>query len=139
MLVSGDLRVFLEGRGSFSPSPKSVAQQPQPADLYFSVFHAAGLVQATRQASVGKRGWERASHLICTCLLGSALLWVTCAHTWVMLQFRSCVLAALSHFLHFLLSVVHLGGVKGLKTRGTHPRIERERGKSKEAMILDCN
>ena len=69
---------WIAGRGSFCPSPKSVTQQSQPgsahaADLYFSVFHAAGLAQANRQASAGKRGWERVSHLICTCLLAPAL------------------------------------------------------------------
>lgn len=64
---------WIAGRGSFSPSPKSVTQKSQPGsvqatDLYFPVFHAAGLAQGNRQACPGKCGWERVSHLTCTAL-----------------------------------------------------------------------
>lgn len=76
---------WIAGKGSFSPTPKLVTQQLQPgwqqaANLYFSDFHAAGLLQENRQTSAGKHNCGKVFHLIYTYLLFYALLWVTCAH-----------------------------------------------------------
>lgn len=76
---------WIAGKESFSPTPKLVTQQSQPgweqaANLYFSDFHAAGLLQENRQTSAGKHNGGKIFHLIYTYLLVYALLWVTCAH-----------------------------------------------------------